>query len=78
MANKCPLCGEAEEDLNHLFIHCPSIWGLWKELISFPGLDLVYPLSPKDLLLEWTKFLTRKRVKKLFACFGQSERKGTA
>ena len=66
MANKCPLCGEAEEDLNHLLIHCPSIWGLWKELISFPGLDLVYPLSPKDFLLEWTKFLTRKRVKKLW------------
>ena len=66
MASKCPLCGEAEEDLNQLLIHCPSVWGLWKELISFPRLDWVSPLSPKDLPLEWTKFPTRKRVKKLW------------
>ena len=82
MASKCPLCGEAEEDLNHLLIHCPSVWGLWEGLISFLGLDWVCPLSPKDLMLDWTNFPIRKRVRKLwrvapFACFGQSRRRGT-
>ena len=66
MASKCPLCGEAEEDLNHLLIHCLSVWGLWKGIISCPGLDWVYPLSPKDLMLEWTNFPIRKRVRKLW------------
>ena len=28
LASKCPLCGKAEEELNHLFFHCPSIRGL--------------------------------------------------
>ena len=66
MASKCPLCGEAEEDLNHLLIHCPLVWGLWERLISFPGLDWVCPLSHKDLMLEWTNFPIRKRVRKLW------------
>ena len=66
MASKCPLCGEAKEDLNHLLIHCPSVWGLWEGLISFLGLDWVCPLSLKDLMLDWTNFPTRKRVTKLW------------
>ena len=45
MASRCPLCGKAEEVLDHLLIHCPSIWGLWFGLISlfqgFTGSALV-------------------------------------
>ena len=26
--SRCPLCGEAEEDLHHLLVHCPKIWEL--------------------------------------------------
>ena len=29
LASTCPLCGEAEEDIHHLLIHCPKIWELW-------------------------------------------------
>ena len=25
LANRCPLCGKAEEELNHILIHCPSV-----------------------------------------------------
>ena len=41
LASRCPLCGKAEEELNHLLIHCLSIWGLWEGLISIVGLEWV-------------------------------------
>ena len=25
LASKCPLCGKAKEELNHILIHCPSV-----------------------------------------------------
>ena len=28
LASRCPLCGEAEEDIHHLLIHCSMIWEL--------------------------------------------------
>ena len=52
LASRCPLCGEAEENMNHLLIHCPSIWGLWEGLIYAPGFVWVCPFAVKDLLLE--------------------------
>ena len=36
MASMCPLCGNAEEDLDHLLLHCPLVWGLWAALTSIP------------------------------------------
>ena len=51
LASICSLCGKVEEELNHILIHCPSVWGLCEELISIPGIDWVYPMLAKDLLL---------------------------
>ena len=34
LANRCPFCGQTEEVLEHLFIHCPQIWDLWITLFS--------------------------------------------
>ena len=34
LASKCPFCGQAKEVLEHLFIHCPKIWGPWTTLFS--------------------------------------------
>ena len=25
LVSRCPLCGKAEEELNHILIHCPSV-----------------------------------------------------
>ena len=66
LANRCPLCGKAEEELNHILIHCPSIWGLWEELISIPGIDWVCPLLAKDLLLGWSCFSIRKKARMIW------------
>ena len=34
LASRCPFCGQAEEVLEHLFIHCPKICGLRTALFS--------------------------------------------
>lgn len=26
LASRFPLCGNAEEGINHLLVHCPSVW----------------------------------------------------
>ena len=39
LASRCPLCQKVEESINHLLIHCSSIWGLWTSLISLIGVD---------------------------------------
>ena len=66
MASRCPLCGEADEELNHLLIHCPSVWRLWEGLISIPGYSWVCPYSVQDLFLGWSVFPIRKRARKLW------------
>ena len=66
MANRSPLCGKAKEELNHILIHCPSVWGLWEGLISTPSIDWLCPLLAKDLILGWSCFPIRKRLRKLW------------
>ena len=63
LANRCPLCEKAEEKLEDLLIHCPSIWGLWVALISIPGLDWACPHLVKDFLMGWTLFPIRKKAR---------------
>ena len=61
MASRCHLCGKVEEDLDHLLVHRPSVWGLWAALISISCLQWVCPYLVKDLLSGWAGFPVRKR-----------------
>ena len=65
MARRCSLCGKAEEVMDHLLIHCPSIWGLWSGVISISELHWVYPHLAKDLLSSWNYFPISKKTKRV-------------
>ena len=34
LASRCPMCKEDEENIDHLLLHCPLVWGFWAALIS--------------------------------------------
>ena len=65
LASKCPLCGKAEEELNHLLFHCPLIRGLWEGLFSIPDIAWVCPFLIKDLITRWNFFPIGKKARKL-------------
>ena len=44
LASRCPLCKEDEENIDHLLLHCPLVWGFWAALISLQGMEWVCPL----------------------------------
>ena len=52
-ANRCFLCEEDEEDINHLLIHCKKARMLWDLLLSIVGTSWVFPASIIQLLLSW-------------------------
>ena len=66
MASKCPLCRNAEEELDHLLIHCPAVWGIWAALMSITGFQWPCPYLVREVLLEWSYFPIKKRSRKLW------------
>ena len=66
MPIKCPLCKKVEEDLDHLFIHCLVVWGMWAALLSIPGFQWVCPYSLKEVMSRWSCFPIKKKAKKVW------------
>ena len=80
LANRYYLCGEAEESLEHLLIHCPLLWVLWTSILVALGVVWVIPFSVRDLLLGWKEIRVRRDEKMVWLAaplvfFGQSGRK---
>ena len=34
LANRCRLCGMDDENIEHLLIHCPEVWGPWTSILA--------------------------------------------
>ena len=64
LANRCFLCGEGEEIVNHLLIHCSKAEILWELLLAIFGVSWVFPLSVKETLLSWHGSFVGKRRNK--------------
>ena len=43
LANRCFLCEEKEEDIDHLLLHCKKVKMLWDLLLSIVGGSWVFP-----------------------------------
>ena len=41
LANRCCFCGDDEENIEHLLIHCTKIWALWSILVEALGIAWV-------------------------------------
>ena len=65
LASMCPFCGQKEEALEHLFIHCSKIWDLWTTLFSLSDGGWVCPYLVQDLLVkpqENSNFLKKSKM----------------
>ncbi|RVX20185.1 Transposon TX1 uncharacterized 149 kDa protein [Vitis vinifera] len=51
LANRCFLCCDDEETINHILIHCPKARVLWNLVFSLFGVNWVLPLTVRDTLL---------------------------
>ena len=62
MVNRCILCKDNEESIDHILIHCDKTRVLWTFLLVVFSLKWVFLVSVKNLFLEWKfKELDKKR-----------------
>ncbi|RVW54677.1 putative ribonuclease H protein [Vitis vinifera] len=65
LANRCFMCLEKEETINHLLLHCSRTRALWDLLFALFGVSWVLPFSVRDTLLCWNGFFMGKNRKKV-------------
>ena len=53
MVNRCNLCKESEESIDHILIHCAKTRELWIFLLALFGVTWVFLDSVRNLLLQW-------------------------
>ena len=64
LANRCFLCCDDEETINHILIHCPKAKVLWNLMFTMFRVNWVLQLTVKDILLGWSdSFVDKKRGK---------------
>ena len=62
LANRCFLCGEEEETIDHLLIHRSKDRLLWDLFLAIIGVNWVFPMTIKEILLSWhATFVGKKR-----------------
>ena len=65
LANRCFMCIEKEETIDHLFLHCSKIRVLWELLFSLFGVSWVLPCSVRETLLSWQISSVGKKHRKV-------------
>ena len=63
LPNRCFLCQEYEEMVDHLLLHCAKARVLWDLLFNLFGVSWVIPSSVWDILVGWNAFFVGKEQK---------------
>ena len=66
LANRCYICEEEEETLNHLLVHCLKARLLWDLILAIVGFGWVFPFSVRQVLLAWQGTKVGKKRKKVW------------
>ncbi|RVW43416.1 Transposon TX1 uncharacterized 149 kDa protein [Vitis vinifera] len=61
LANRCFMCLEKEENINHLLLHCSRTRVLWDLIFALFGVSWVMPFSVRDTLLSWNGYFLGKK-----------------
>ena len=62
--NRCFLCGEGEDTVDHLLVHCSKAGVLRDLVLAIFGVSWVFLLSTRETLLSWHGSFVGKRRKK--------------
>ena len=65
LVNRCCLCEEDEETIDHLLIHCKIARMLWDLFLTTVGTTWVFPHSVRHTLLAWQGEHVGKKRKKI-------------
>ena len=65
-ANRCFMCKEDVETIDHILIHCKSVKMLWNLFFSIVGISWVFPHSVLHTLLAWQGAAVGKKSKKIW------------
>ncbi|RVX11625.1 hypothetical protein CK203_015803 [Vitis vinifera] len=66
LANRCFLCCDDEETINHILIHCPKAKVLWNLMFTMFRVNWVLQLTVKDILLGWSDSFVDKKCGKIW------------
>ena len=66
LANRCFLCEEYEETIDHLLIHCARAKMLWDLLLAITEANWVFPRTVRQLLLAWQSAGVGKKRKRVW------------
>ncbi|RVW42952.1 hypothetical protein CK203_076318 [Vitis vinifera] len=66
LANRCFLCCEEEESIDHILIQCSKARVLWELLFALFGVTWVLPYSVRDTLSGWSGFNMGKKRRKVW------------
>ncbi|XP_059289469.1 uncharacterized protein LOC132042988 [Lycium ferocissimum] len=66
LINRCHLCYQTNETVNHLFLHCPVTAAVWHFFFSLFGLSWVMPSSIKDAFESWILWRVDKSIKRIW------------
>ncbi|RVX15731.1 Twinkle-like protein, chloroplastic/mitochondrial [Vitis vinifera] len=69
LANRCFMCLEKEENINHLLLHCSRTRALWDLLFALFGVSWVMPFSVRDTLLSWNGYFLGKNRRRFIIAF---------
>ena len=66
LVNRCFLCEENEETIDHLLIHCSRAKMLWDLLLAITDSNWVFPRTVRQLLLAWQSASVSKKRKRVW------------
>ncbi|XP_060187660.1 uncharacterized protein LOC132616913 isoform X2 [Lycium barbarum] len=66
VVNMCAMCKQANESVNHLFLHCPAAARLWYFFYSMLGLQWAMPFNIKDAYASWILWRVDKSIKRIW------------
>ena len=64
MVNRCFLCKEEEESIDHIILHCSKARVLWDLLFAIFGIHWIQPPTIKEALIRWSGLLWIKDARK--------------